>query len=96
MEHNRNNSGIFVMRHMETFMGDINTWKPGFMNEGPKQDEQIAILRKKYVNKIFSHSQNGEKVEMMKEVDRYHSANPAIKARLQKIADDSRHERLLT
>ncbi|GKE16762.1 ulp1 protease family, C-terminal catalytic domain-containing protein, partial [Tanacetum coccineum] len=48
-EYNVIDCGIFMMRHMETFMGYAKNWKCGFKNEGWEHKTQIYDLRKKYL-----------------------------------------------
>ncbi|KAJ9548708.1 LOW QUALITY PROTEIN: hypothetical protein OSB04_021251 [Centaurea solstitialis] len=54
---NKIDCGIFVMRHMETFMEGIK-WVSGFAVEGDAQKNQIENLRYKYVAKILQSTLN--------------------------------------
>ena len=91
--HNSYDSGIFVMRHMETYMGDIRTWKSGFVAENKGQDYQIKALKKKYVTKVVMHAENTIKKEILAEVDTYHDIDASIRAQILKNTKDSRPDR---
>lgn len=92
--HNSHDSGIFMMRHMETYMGELKKWNTGFSAEGKDQDGQIKTLKKKYVTKIITHYQNTINREILEEVDTYHLIDAAIRATILRNSKDSRHERL--
>ncbi|KVH87884.1 hypothetical protein Ccrd_024803 [Cynara cardunculus var. scolymus] len=50
---------IFVMRHMEHYMGQvINRWDCGFFQEGCGQEQQLRRLRRKYLTKILLSNDN--------------------------------------
>ncbi|KAL1803201.1 hypothetical protein ACET3Z_031848 [Daucus carota] len=55
---NSTDCGIFLMRHMETFKGDIKNWNTDLTEEGPTQDKQITRLRFKYNTAILSSHLN--------------------------------------
>ncbi|KAJ9541227.1 hypothetical protein OSB04_027733 [Centaurea solstitialis] len=56
---NKIDCGIFVMRHMETFMGgNVSKWVSGFALEGDAQKNQIENLRYKYVARILQSTLN--------------------------------------
>ncbi|KAL1802824.1 hypothetical protein ACET3Z_031471 [Daucus carota] len=55
---NYTDCGIFLMRHMETFKGDIKNWNTDLTEEGPTQDKQITRLRFKYNTTILSSHLN--------------------------------------
>ncbi|GKC21705.1 hypothetical protein Tco_1023855 [Tanacetum coccineum] len=43
-------SGVFLMRHMEAYMGNVmSKWECGLEAEGKKQNTQLGRLRKRYV-----------------------------------------------
>ncbi|XP_024980935.1 uncharacterized protein LOC112517795 [Cynara cardunculus var. scolymus] len=58
---NFDDCGVFTMRHMETYMGDMKSWKTGLAPESKTQENQIANLRVKYVAKILMNSYNVKK-----------------------------------
>ncbi|GKB74951.1 ulp1 protease family, C-terminal catalytic domain-containing protein [Tanacetum coccineum] len=62
--------GIFVMRHMETYVGRGIFWKE-FKKEGQGQELQLRILRIKYLTKIIMLSINERRGKVMKEADEY-------------------------
>ncbi|KAL1806202.1 hypothetical protein ACET3Z_029270 [Daucus carota] len=55
---NSTDCGIFLMRHMETFKGDVKNWNTDLTEEGPTQDKQITRLRFKYNTAILSSHLN--------------------------------------
>ncbi|KAK1363188.1 hypothetical protein POM88_038749 [Heracleum sosnowskyi] len=61
---NSTDCGIFVMRHMETYKGDLRNWDTRFTEEGRIQDNQIIRLRVKYNNSILSSNLNEMKDEI--------------------------------
>ncbi|KAI3729014.1 hypothetical protein L6452_17660 [Arctium lappa] len=94
MQHNGYDSGVFTMRHTETFMGDMNLWKTGYSEEGQRQQTQLEDLKKKYVAKIALHDQNLVKTAMKKEIERFTSMDPDIKLHILGQAYETRFERL--
>ncbi|KVI08602.1 hypothetical protein Ccrd_013052 [Cynara cardunculus var. scolymus] len=52
-QYNFDDCGVFTMRHMETYMGDMKSWKTRLAPESKTQENQIANLRMKYVAKIL-------------------------------------------
>ncbi|KAJ9535943.1 hypothetical protein OSB04_un000897 [Centaurea solstitialis] len=64
--------GIFLMRHMETWMGDARSWKTGFAKEGPGLKNQLTDLRKKYCTKFLRSAANEKKMEMSNKFDEFH------------------------
>lgn len=65
---NHTDCGIFMMRHMETYVGCAKNWKCGFKNEGTEQQSQIEDLRKKYLAKILKAEINTQRSSVMKEL----------------------------
>ncbi|KAK1431991.1 hypothetical protein QVD17_08837 [Tagetes erecta] len=65
--------GVFLMRHMETYMGSkLKKWKCGLYDDGPKQEVQINNLRLKYAYKILTSDVNIHKnrvVDVARELD---------------------------
>ncbi|KAK1378210.1 hypothetical protein POM88_024954 [Heracleum sosnowskyi] len=59
--------GIFLMRHMETYKGDVRNWETNFRNEGCGQFKQLLKLRAKYNNAIMSSDINEKKDEIVNE-----------------------------
>ncbi|KAI3798620.1 hypothetical protein L1987_33898 [Smallanthus sonchifolius] len=47
------NCAIFVMRHMEKYMGAKEEFNSGLSTNGPKKNKQLKILRKKYAAHIM-------------------------------------------
>ncbi|GKC67038.1 ulp1 protease family, C-terminal catalytic domain-containing protein [Tanacetum coccineum] len=62
--------GIFLMRHMECYMGsDIGKWKCGLDVEGKKQNTQLGRLRNKYAAKLLLSDCNIYKGKIREEMD---------------------------
>lgn len=60
-EINKTDSGIYVMRHMETYMGNkVKNWDAGFKQQLKKQ---MRFLRAKYYASILSSEQNDHNVD---------------------------------
>ncbi|MFS7902758.1 hypothetical protein Hanom_Chr01g00015031 [Helianthus anomalus] len=56
--------GIFAMRYMETYMGQIAGWGCGLTKEDAPNDlqqKQLNDLRIEYIAKILLHSQNEQR-----------------------------------
>ncbi|KAI3798056.1 hypothetical protein L1987_33323 [Smallanthus sonchifolius] len=70
---NTKDCGIFMMRHMETYMGEEEkAWHCGFGLESEKvQEKQIEDLRRKYCAKILLHEINGLKHYIVEELKTY-------------------------
>ncbi|GJU63068.1 C2 calcium-dependent membrane-targeting protein [Tanacetum coccineum] len=63
--------GIFVMRHMETYMGnELGKWKCGLDVECKKQNTQLGRLRNKYAAKLLLSDCNIYKSKTHEEMDR--------------------------
>ena len=84
-EDNCIDSGVYLMRHMETYMGSaLKNWKCGFRNEEVIQQNQICELRKKYTSKILKSELNMNKSRVMLEVEEYLSKPNDVKDKLLK------------
>ncbi|PWA35976.1 ulp1 protease family, C-terminal catalytic domain-containing protein [Artemisia annua] len=84
-EDNCIDSGVFLMRHMETYMGSaLKNWKCGFKNEELNQQNQIYELRKKYTSKILKSDINVNKKNVLYEVDEYRYKPNDVKDKLLK------------
>ncbi|GJT36665.1 ulp1 protease family, C-terminal catalytic domain-containing protein [Tanacetum coccineum] len=63
-------SGILVMRDMETYMGnELGKWKCGLDVEGKKQNTQLGRLRNKYAAKLLLSDCNIYKSKINEEMD---------------------------
>ncbi|XP_017226284.2 uncharacterized protein LOC108202422 [Daucus carota subsp. sativus] len=59
--------GIFLMRHMESYMGDARTWSTDLNAEQHGQENQLIKLRIKYNNAILSSQLNQKRKQILKE-----------------------------
>ncbi|KAL8262707.1 hypothetical protein R6Q59_024056 [Mikania micrantha] len=67
-EDNITDCGVFLMRHMELFMGSYKkTFECGFKKDKAKQKNQIIALRKKYATRILLSNVNVQKERVLKE-----------------------------
>ncbi|KAK9068981.1 hypothetical protein SSX86_013097 [Deinandra increscens subsp. villosa] len=65
-------SGVYVMRHMETFEGtEVRYWKCLLSNEGMTRQMELNDLRRKYVAKMVLHDINTEKMRVEVEMRSY-------------------------
>lgn len=63
--------GIYVMRHMETFMGDdVKKWRTGFKK---KSGDQMAHIRLKYCAAILNAEDNKLREENMKKANLHYN-----------------------
>lgn len=64
--------GIVVMRNMEFFMGgQLAKYSSGLLMESNEQQEQIWLIRKKYLTKILLSDCNLNKTEVMNEASEF-------------------------
>ncbi|KAI3776504.1 hypothetical protein L1987_46289 [Smallanthus sonchifolius] len=70
---NNKDCGIFMMTHMETYMGEEEkAWQCGFGVESENvQEKQIEYLRRKYCAKIMLHEINELKHYIVEEMKKY-------------------------
>ncbi|KVH99370.1 hypothetical protein Ccrd_022399 [Cynara cardunculus var. scolymus] len=93
-QNNFDDCGVFAMRHMETYMGNVRTWNTSLSKEGKTQEIQIASLRMKYVAKLLVNNYNKKKEYVVKEVEKFQSMDEAIRKKLRKHVDETKTERL--
>ncbi|KAL8217996.1 hypothetical protein R6Q57_021369 [Mikania cordata] len=87
--HNVIDCGIFLMRHMETYMGEEEKeWKCGFIPEDLKGQQQFKLddLRRKYAAKILLNDVNEVKSYVVEDMKKYLDPPPTEKRKLQKNA----------
>ncbi|KAJ9537540.1 hypothetical protein OSB04_030273 [Centaurea solstitialis] len=69
---NQVDCAIFMMRHMETYMGQaVKDWDCGFANEGPTQKSQLVNLRHKYVGRMLLSDLNVKKNLVIKGMGKF-------------------------
>ncbi|GJU75747.1 ulp1 protease family, C-terminal catalytic domain-containing protein [Tanacetum coccineum] len=73
--YNSHDCGVFVMRHMETYLGKGNFLQE-FKKEGPGQKVQLNMLRAKYMVKILLMSFNEKKKTLLKQAQEYIKMKP--------------------
>ncbi|GJT80249.1 ulp1 protease family, C-terminal catalytic domain-containing protein [Tanacetum coccineum] len=73
--YNSHDCGIFIMRHMETYLGKGNFLQE-LKKEGPGQKVQLNMLRAKYMVKILLMSFNEKKKTLLKEAQAYMKVKP--------------------
>ncbi|GKF85117.1 hypothetical protein Tco_0250015 [Tanacetum coccineum] len=88
-------SGVFVMRHMETYQGNgMFDFKSLLKTEASGQKEQLDELRHKYVAKILLSDINLVRNVVKAEAEAYHSLPATEKRRLKREAFDKIQIRL--
>ncbi|KAL8209496.1 hypothetical protein R6Q57_006228 [Mikania cordata] len=95
--HNGIDCGIFLMRHMETYMGEEKKeWKCGFIPEDLKGQHQFQLddLRRKYAAKILLNDVNEVKSYVVEDMKKYLDLPPTEKRKLQKNAKQRIYKRL--
>ncbi|KAL8227401.1 hypothetical protein R6Q59_000134 [Mikania micrantha] len=64
------NCGVFVMRHMEMFMGNhIRSWDCGFPKDEKSKKAKCTLLRKKYACKMITSYINKHKERVLCEAN---------------------------
>lgn len=78
---NKVDSGIFLMRHLETFMGDASAkWACGITSTSAKQ---MATLRVRYCAAMINWEENNSRASVLKNADKRYQevcADHSIKA----------------
>lgn len=70
------NSGIFLMRHMETFKGEtVSKYVCGILKEIEPQEAQLNKLRKKYLAKILLGNHNRWNMKVIRQATEFGKAN---------------------
>lgn len=72
---NGSDCGIFVMRHMETYVGR-GIFLHELKKESVGQKVQLKLLRAKYLTKIILMDFNEEKAKVLKEAEEYVKKQP--------------------
>ena len=80
---NKNDCGVFAMRHMESYFGvsAISKWKMGFGKEGPAQEKLLEKVRKKYAATILLSELNTKREEVMDASLKYQLLDPEIRGK---------------
>ncbi|GKB33373.1 ulp1 protease family, C-terminal catalytic domain-containing protein [Tanacetum coccineum] len=73
--YNSHDCGVFVMRHVETYLGKGNFLQE-FKKEGPGQKVQLNMLCAKYMVKILLMSFNEKKKTLLKQAQEYIKMKP--------------------
>ncbi|GKD53010.1 ulp1 protease family, C-terminal catalytic domain-containing protein, partial [Tanacetum coccineum] len=73
--YNSHDCGVFVMRHMETYLGK-GKFLQEFKKEGPGQKVQLNMLCAKYMVKILLMSFNEKKKSLLKQAQAYIKMKP--------------------
>nr|GEW03941.1 hypothetical protein [Tanacetum cinerariifolium] len=73
--YNSHDCGVFVMRHMETYLGK-GKFLQELKKEGPGQKVQLNMLRAKYMVKILLMSFNEKKKTLLKQAQPYTKMKP--------------------
>jgi hypothetical protein len=87
-------SGVYTIRCMETFMGEMKSWKPGFDLNTLKRKVQITDLRAKYVFKLVHSPLNEMKNDVTNHFTKYWSIPDDVRSDMLEQARVTRWERL--
>ncbi|KAJ9555352.1 hypothetical protein OSB04_009966 [Centaurea solstitialis] len=88
--------GVFLMRHMETYMGGgLRGWFTGLTTESETQKKQLQMLRIKYTGKILLGEYNLNKDDIVEQMDALNKLGDEGKAKKLDEASKTRKERLL-
>ncbi|KAK9075777.1 hypothetical protein SSX86_004106 [Deinandra increscens subsp. villosa] len=66
--------GIFLMRHMETYFGDLKKWKSE-LSEEKNQNDELKDLRCKYVAKLLTSDINLQNASIVQEMKNFLKMN---------------------
>lgn len=92
---NHKDCAIFMMIHMETFMGGaVKNWDCGLEEESTAQKAQLKKLRFKYVTKMLLSDINQRKEWVMKEVKAFGELPQDKLKQIQENAEKIKEERL--
>ncbi|KAL4571547.1 hypothetical protein LXL04_018308 [Taraxacum kok-saghyz] len=71
---NNYDCGIYVMRHMEDYVGQkAKDWDCGIPKDSSKQESTLRMLRKKYLCRILTSDINNSKNEVIKVYEEFYS-----------------------
>ncbi|XP_022014209.2 uncharacterized protein LOC110913694 [Helianthus annuus] len=72
-EKNHTDSGVFLMCHMDTYMGEnIKEYHCGIFAKCSGQVNQLKVLRRKYATRILLSELNLKKEEILVEANHFH------------------------
>ena len=91
---NIDDSVVYTMRHMETYMGDPRSWRPGFEVNESKQEAKVTDLRAKYVSKLLLSQLNERKDFVNKQYRKFFTKTEEIRKNMLEQARITRWERL--
>ena len=91
---NTEDSGVYTIGCMETFMGDLKSWKRGFDLNSSKRQIQINDLRAKYVSTLILSPLNERKVDATNKYTKYFTIPDAIRSEMLEQAHLIRWQRL--
>ncbi|KAI3727826.1 hypothetical protein L6452_16446 [Arctium lappa] len=87
--------GVFLMRHMECYMGELPyRWKSGLDVEGPNQVKQLQMMRNKYTAKLLLSEINLRRSFVIADCEKFNALDVKERARLLQYADANREKRL--
>ncbi|XP_020255358.1 uncharacterized protein LOC109832389 [Asparagus officinalis] len=88
---NKFDCGIFVMRHMETYMGGgTANWNSGFHREGERLKNQLHRLRSIYCCQILTEPTNELAKEVIRKAQLHHAETAKFKKETRKITRSQR------
>ncbi|KAJ0692299.1 hypothetical protein HanPI659440_Chr15g0584291 [Helianthus annuus] len=73
LKKNHTDSGVFLMCHMDTYMGEnIKEYHCGIFAKCSGQVNQLKVLRRKYATRILLSELNLKKQEILVEANHFH------------------------
>ncbi|KAI3736111.1 hypothetical protein L6452_15644 [Arctium lappa] len=92
---NSHDCGVFLMRHMECYMGELPyRWKSHLDVEGPNQVKQLQMLRNKYTAKLLLSEINLRRSFVISDCEKFNALGVKKRARLLQYAEGNRETRL--
>ncbi|KAI3718883.1 hypothetical protein L6452_19768 [Arctium lappa] len=92
---NSHDCGVFLMRHMECYMGELPyRWKSGLDVEGPNQVKQLQMLRNNYTAKFLLSDINLRRSFVIADCEKFNALDVKERTRLLQYVDVNKEKRL--
>lgn len=91
---NKEDSVVFLMRHMEMFNGeDIESWDCGFKKKPNLQKNQLNLLRKRYATKLLLSDDNIQKKVVIDATNDFDELDEKEKVKVENLAKKIANDR---
>ena len=95
IKQNHVDCAVFMMRHIETFMGEsITKWECGLVEGGPEQKTQLENVRYKYLAKMMLSKINTRKDWVIKQMNEFAKFPPEKQKEILHHAKNTKEDRL--